>query len=50
MVANGRLCATRHLVMAIICTKQYLNPTTNNKVIAQKRMRGVTDERTVQRL
>ena len=33
---TGILHATRRLVIAIICAKQYFNPTTNNKVIAAK--------------
>ena len=32
-VATGILRAIRHLVMTIICAKQYFNPTTNNKVM-----------------
>ena len=36
-VATG-LLQPKHLVMMIICTKQYSNPTTNNKVMAWKQM------------
>ena len=36
-VATG-LLQPKHLVMTIICTKQYSNPTTNNKFMARKRI------------
>ena len=46
-VATG-LLQPKHLVMTIICTKQYFDQTTNNKVMARKRMR--THGRTTRRL
>jgi len=41
-VATRILGATHCLVMTIICAKQYFNPTTNNKIMAQKN-EGRTD-------
>ena len=35
---SGILRETRHLVMTIICAKQYFNANTNNNVMAGKRV------------